>query len=215
MSLTIDMQTQMMAGIKAVLRTQLAGLVAPDNIVAGWSDDTLVGELETQTRNPIVAIQFGRSIPLTQGKNNSVLTGRNPQPLDSQGHIITASDGSYTQLNEAARKTMPVMIVIAAAGKEGPYIRQQVRARIAALWGQADDLPLPDSLETLDIVDPAQTVYNLTAQVYFAWEQPTNTLDNDQREVYEYQITYNVEYSDYDPVVYLTTAAVQTYAVIV
>lgn len=215
MSLTIDMQTQIMAGIKAALRTQLAGLVAPDNIVAGWSDDTLVGELETQTRNPIVAIQFGRSIPLAQGKNNGVLTGRNAQPLDSQGNIIAASDGSYTQLNEAARKTMPVTIVIAAAGKEGPYIRQQVRARIAALWGQADDLALPDSLETLDIVDPAQTVYDLTAQVYFAWEQPTNTLDNDQREVYEYQITYNVEYSDYDPVVYLTTAAVQTYAVIV
>ena len=215
MSLTIDMQTQIMAGIKAALRTQLASLVAPDNIVAGWSDETLVGELETQTRNPIVAIQFGRSIPLAQGKNNGVLTGRNSQPLDSQGHIITASDGSYTQLNEAARKTMPVTIVIAAAGKEGPYIRQQVRARLAPLWGQADDLSLPDSLETLGVVDPTQTVYKLTAQVYFAWEQPTNTLDNDQREVYEYQITYNVDYSDYDPVVYLTTAAVQTYAVIV
>lgn len=197
---------QLLAGLLYRLRTELVGMVPPDNIMPGWIDDELISDLREDVpgSNPRIVVGLGAttytSLPPGGGAKYSisdVLPGSGGEP------------STVTAMTETIRLQTQVTIYVVAGGESGKYIRSTVAQAVKrALSTQRPNsgrrldyiyLRIPDSLDAatpISAYDPAKDVFGLTATLILKSERMDDTLD--MHNIFRQDITYVAYHSEYD-----------------
>lgn len=184
-----------MAGIMTALAGPLAGLVAPQNIHAGWIDANMIARTVSQPNTPVVVINLEGS---KQSKSNpGGNAGGNDSMYASTGSTLN-SDGSVTTLYEKVREDQSVRLAVQCNGLDGAHKRDSVVQAILTTFGQAIWLPLPDSMEGVPAANPwlsvvNDTEYNVRAYLNYVGKMPVD--NNDQRQEYRYDVLYMATYA--------------------
>jgi len=182
----IDAHGQLLAGLRAFLTTVLGDSVPLGAIRDAYDDAQLVSALSLQSANRgrLVIIGLGDSKPST-----GALGGTGPTRLRPPPDPLLPNAPTEIVLTEVGREQTAVRLIVLAAGDGGKTVRDYLAQRIRAATGTQVTIPLPDSLTTPTIVDPALTRYGLTATLIKASEHPEDGGDA-TRGIYRHQLLY-------------------------
>jgi hypothetical protein len=198
MSVTLDPYDALESGLTAYLTAQLAtgpnALLLPDSILPGWIDRQMAQGLD-YAHSPYIFITFD---------GDKINGGAVGPAAPSSAYGLPDSDGMMDALIPTRRLQSVVHFRVVAIGLRGRSVRG---ALLAALTNALDDpanpfgvgvIPLPDSVETDDVVDTptsAPTTFHLRAQLLY--RNSTEINSQGTREVWETDVTYTALHSRY------------------
>jgi len=189
--MTLLPRSQLVAGLQAFLIPKLGSAVPPGGVRFANAPPDLVAQLRVGTYGPMLTIVLDATRPLRgsspRGKIASVVTG--------------AAQQEALVLYEQAVLSTPLHFVCTAGGDTGGTDAETLAARVASLLGDDDGatdtltLPLPDSMETEDVVDPALTMFKLTAELQYEGEMEDQR--REAEDVHRYELLYTATHSRY------------------
>lgn len=181
----------LVAGLKAFLIPKLGRAVPPGGVRFSHAPPDLVQQLKEGTYGPLLTIVLDTTRPL-----------RNAAPRDRITSVKTgAARTEALVLYEQAVLTTPIHFVCTAGGDTGGTEAETLANTVATLLVDEDGagdtltLPLPDSLETEDVVDPTLTMFKLSAELQYEGEM--EDLARQAQDVYRYELLYTATHSRY------------------